>query len=150
MFTEAEVLTLRKLSGVSAPSLVVRSIYNALQSELDPKALKEHYNSYLAGGHISVYNPVSIMSAFEKRQIKNFWIQTGSLVTVIFVLQLNNSIGEFPLLRRKIPENVSALDKIAALLCRKEVSFDLRDSITFSKCAHFLSLQTVAYIQGMV
>jgi len=91
------------------------------------------------------------MSAFEKRQIKNFWIQTGSLVTVIFVLQLNNSIGEFPLLCRKIPENVSALDKIVALLCQKEVSFDLQDSVTFtSKCAHFLSLQTVAYIQGMV
>jgi len=90
------------------------------------------------------------MSAFEKRQIKNFWIQTGSLVTVIFVLQLNNSIGEFPLLRRKVPANVSALDKIAALLCRKEVSFVLQESVTFSKCAHFLSLQTVAYIQGMV
>ena len=80
MFTEAEVLNLRELSRVSAPSLVVLSIYNALQSELDPKALKEHYNSYLAGGCISVYNPVLIMSAFEKREIKNFWIATGSLV----------------------------------------------------------------------
>ena len=71
-------------------------------------------------------------------------------MTVIFVLQLNNSIGEFPLLRRTIPANVSSLDKIAALLCRKEVSFVLQESLTFSKCAHFLSVQTVAYIQGMV
>jgi hypothetical protein len=86
MFTEAEVLNLRKLSAVSTPSLVDRSIYNALQSELDPIALKAHYNSYLAGGHISVYNPVSIMSAFEEREIKNFWVATGSLVIVIFVL----------------------------------------------------------------
>jgi hypothetical protein len=90
------------------------------------------------------------MSAFEKRQIKNFWVATGSLVTVIFVLQLNNSIGQYPLLRRKIPEDFSALDKIAALLCRQEVSFELQESVTFSKCAHFLFLRIVAYIQGMV
>ena len=87
MFTEAEVLNLRELSGVSGPFLVVQSIYNAFQSELDPKALKEHYNSYLAGSCISVYNPVSIMSAFEKCKIKNFWITTGSLVMVILGLQ---------------------------------------------------------------
>jgi len=80
MFTEAEVLNLRELSGVSAPSLMDRSIYDALQSQLDPKALKEHYSSYLAGGRISVYNPVSIMSAFENHQIRNFWTQTGLIV----------------------------------------------------------------------
>ena len=147
MFTEAEVLKLRELSAVSAPSLVVRWIYNALQSQLDPKV---QYNSYLAGRHISVYNLVSIMSAFEKQHIRNFWVQTGLLVTVIFVLQLNNSIGEHPLLRRKIPEDISALDQIAALLCHKEVSFVLQVSVTFSKCAHFLSLQTVVYTHGMV
>ena len=87
MFTEAEVLNLRELSGVSTPSLMVQLIFNALQSELDPKALKEHYHSYLAGGHISVYNPVSIMSAFEKGEIQNFWVATGSLVMVILGLQ---------------------------------------------------------------
>jgi len=87
MFTEAEVLNLRELSGVSTPSLMVRLIFNALQSELNPKALKEHYHSYLAGGHISVYNPVSIMSAFEKGEIQNFWVATGSLVMVILGLQ---------------------------------------------------------------
>jgi len=50
-----------------------------LQSELDPEALKAHYNSYLAGGRISVYNPVSVMSAFEQGEIDNFWIATGLL-----------------------------------------------------------------------
>jgi hypothetical protein len=58
-----------------------------VQSELEPEDLKAHYNSYLAGGHISVYNPVSIMSAFEEFEIKNYWIKTGLITTITFVLQ---------------------------------------------------------------
>jgi hypothetical protein len=88
MFTEAEVLELRKLSNVSRPSLADWSIYNALQCELEPEDLKVHYNSYLAAGHISVYNPVSIMSAFEESTIENFWVATGLLATIFFVLRL--------------------------------------------------------------
>jgi len=49
----------------------------ALQSKLTIEELKSHYNSYLAAGCISVYNPVSIMSAFKKSSIENFWIATG-------------------------------------------------------------------------
>jgi hypothetical protein len=71
MFTEAEVLQLRKLSNC----------------ELEPEDLKAHYNSYLAAGRISVYNPVSVMSAFEESTIGNFWVATGLLATIIFLLQ---------------------------------------------------------------
>src|ERR1700683_2941907 len=56
MFTETKVLRLRTLSKVSRPSLVDWSIYNALQCELELEDIKAHYNSYLAAGHISVYN----------------------------------------------------------------------------------------------
>jgi len=87
MFTESEVLQLRTLSGVSRPFLVDWSIYNHLQSELALDELKAHYNSYLAAGSISVYNPVSIMSAFEQNSIENFWIATGLLAMIVFVLQ---------------------------------------------------------------
>jgi hypothetical protein len=87
MFTETEVLQLRTLSKVSRQSLVDWLIYNALQCELEPEDLKAHYSSYLAAGHISVYNPVSIMSAFEQSTIENFWVATGLLATIIFVLQ---------------------------------------------------------------
>ncbi len=48
--------------------------------------------------------------------------------------QLSNATGEYPLLRRKLPEVVSALDEIALLLCHKEISFELQESVTFSKC----------------
>jgi hypothetical protein len=73
MFTEAEVLRLKNLSVVSRPSLVwFGRFYNAVQSELEPGDLKAHYNSYLAGGHISVYNPLSIMCAFEQSTIKSY------------------------------------------------------------------------------
>ena len=85
MFTEIEVVELKRLSQVSTSSLVDWLIYNPLQSELELAALKDHYNSYLADG-ISIYNPVSIMSAFEQAQIDNFWIATGLLVAIIFVL----------------------------------------------------------------
>ena len=86
MFTETEVLKLRTLSGVSRPPVVDWLIYNALQSELALEDLKAHYNSYLAAGHISVFNPVSIMSAFMKNMINNFWVATGLLTLIIFVL----------------------------------------------------------------
>ena len=87
MFTETEVLQLRTLSKVSRPFLVDRLIYNDLQCELALEDLKAHYNSYLAAGHISVYNPVSIMSAFEQDSIENFWVATGLLATIVFVLR---------------------------------------------------------------
>jgi hypothetical protein len=87
MFTETEVLRLRTLSKVSRPSLVAWSIYNALQCELALEDIKAHYNSYLAAGHINVYNPVSIMSAFQQSRIANFWVATGLLATIVFVLQ---------------------------------------------------------------
>jgi hypothetical protein len=86
MFTETEVLRLRTLLEVSGPSVVDWLIYNALQSELALEDLKAHYNSYLASGDISVYNPVSIMSAFKKNEIGNFWVATGLLTSIIFVL----------------------------------------------------------------
>ena len=76
MFTDTEVVELKRLSQLSTPSLVDWLIYNPLQSELELAALKDHYNSYLADG-IGVYNPVSIMSAFEQAQIDNFWVATG-------------------------------------------------------------------------
>ena len=79
MFTEFEVQRLKTLSDVSRPSIVDESIYNASQCQLDPGELKAHYNSYLAGS-ISVYNPVSIMSAFMHSKIENYWVNTGLLV----------------------------------------------------------------------
>ena len=63
------------------------SIYNALQCELALEDLKAHYSSYLTGGSISIYNPVSIMSAFEQDSIENFWVATGLLAKIVFVLQ---------------------------------------------------------------
>ena len=91
MFTETEVLRLRTLSEVSRPSVVDWLIYNALQSELALEDIKAHCNSYLAAS-ISVFNPVSIMSAFQKSVIDNFWVATGLLTSIIFVLhQLSNT-----------------------------------------------------------
>ena len=87
MFTETEVLRLRTLSEVSRPSVVDWLIYNPLQSALALEDLKAHYSSYLAAGDISVYNPVSIMSAFAQDSIENFWVATGLLAKIVFVLQ---------------------------------------------------------------
>jgi len=58
-----------------------------LQSDLDPADLKAHYNSYYAAGVISVtvYNPISIMSAFKRSRIENF---TDFLLVVVFNFSL--------------------------------------------------------------
>ena len=91
MFTEREVDQLRSLSNVSwLISVWIGWFSPALQSELKLEDLKAHYNSYIAAssaGHISVYNPVSIMSAFKTSSIQNFWVATGLLAMIIFVLQ---------------------------------------------------------------
>ena len=107
-----------------------------MQCQLEPEDLKIHYNSYLAAGHISVYNPVLIMSAFEESTIGNFWTATGLLATIfLFFNQLSNAIGEYPLLRRSIPGDVSAIDIIETLLSDADVPLELDESVTFSTCA---------------
>ena len=91
MFTEAEVQRLMTLSKVSRPShpYVDFGQFTMLwQCELELEDLKARYSCYLAAGHISVYNPVSIMSALEQVTIENFWVATGLLAMIIFfVLQ---------------------------------------------------------------
>jgi hypothetical protein len=57
-----------------------------LQGELELDDLKAHYNSYIAAGHISVYNPVSVMSAFSASGIENVWIATGLPVTMVLFI----------------------------------------------------------------
>ena len=107
-----------------------------MQCQLEPEDLKIHYNSYLAAGHISVCNPVSIMSAFEESAIRNFWVAMGLLATFfLFFNQLSNAIGEYPLLRRNIPGDVSALNIIEMLLSDADVPLELDESVTFSMCA---------------
>ena len=115
------------------------SIYNVLQSELDREALKAHYNSYLAAGHISVYNPVSVVSAFARSKIENFWVVTGfPSRSFLFFNQLSDAIGEFPLLCRNIPDGISALKTVKTLLAGGEIESELETNVTFSACGHFV------------
>ena len=60
----------------------------------------------------------------------------------MFFSQLNNAIGEYPLLRRNFPGDSSALDVIERLLSDADVPLELEDSVTFSMCAYFLTLFT--------
>ena len=52
----------------------------------------------------------------------------------LFFNQLSNAIGEYPLLRRSIPGDVSALDIIETLLSDADVPLEHDDSVTFSTC----------------
>ena len=65
-----------------------------LQSKLSLEDIKAHYHSYTAAGstgHITVYNPVSVMSAFKTSSIENFWVATGLPATVTIVLFINSA-----------------------------------------------------------
>lgn len=97
MFTECEVDRLRTLSN----------------SEQELKHLKAHYYSYIAASHITVYNPVSVMSAFETSSIENFWA----------------TIGECPLLSREFPPDV--VDIAEDLLAGADIQPTLMDSVTY-------------------
>jgi hypothetical protein len=120
-------------------------VYNPLQCNLDPGKIKAHYNSYLAGGHTSVYNPVSIMSAFQQSEIDDFWVDTGLLVMIFFLLfnQLHFAVGQYPLFDRKLPDNLDTIGTIERLLSKDEVSFRLQKSVTFSGCVHSTSPYTI-------
>jgi hypothetical protein len=109
-----------------------------MQSELNLEDLKAHYNSYIAAGHISVYNPVSIMFAFQKSSIENFWVATGLPATIVLFNQLSDTIGEFPLLNREFPDD--GFGAVEILLSRKEIESVLQESVTYSKCALFYNL----------
>jgi hypothetical protein len=111
--------------------------FQCFQSELDQEALKAHYNSYLAAGLISVYNPVSIVSAFTRSKIENFWVATGlPSRSFLFFDQLSDAMGEYPLLRRNIPDGISALETIKTLLTGGEIERELETNVTFSAYAH--------------
>ena len=108
-----------------------------MQSELDQETLKAYYNSYLAAGLISVYNPVSIMSAFTRSKIENFWVATGlPSRSFLFFDQLSDAIGEYPLLRRDIIWDISAFETIKTLLAGGEIEKELETNVTFSAYAH--------------
>jgi hypothetical protein len=57
--------------------------FTILQSELKLNNLKAHYGSYIAAGPINMYNPISVMSAFEASSIENFWVATDLPVTTV-------------------------------------------------------------------
>ena len=57
-----------------------------------------------------------------------------------FFDQLSDTIGEYPLLRKNIPDGISALETIQMLIAGKEIEMGLQDDVTFSACAHFLTL----------
>ncbi|KIL70012.1 hypothetical protein M378DRAFT_156070, partial [Amanita muscaria Koide BX008] len=98
MFTEPEVIRLITLA----------------KTELKLADLKAQYNSYIAAGQISVYNPVSVMSALKTSEIKNFWVATG----------------EYPLLSKQFPDD--DFDVIEVLLTGAEIEFVLMEDVTFT------------------
>ena len=143
MFTEAEVPNLRELSGVSVP---LSSGSVNLQMLCSLHWVQERWKSTTVPISLVVVSVsttryidhVCLWDMPDQEFLGRNWFASHFLG----FNQRNKSIGEFPLSRRKIPEG---LDEIATLLCHKEVSFVLQESHIFSKCAHFLSPQTIAY-----
>ncbi|KAH9974258.1 hypothetical protein BGW80DRAFT_1491217 [Lactifluus volemus] len=103
MFTEPEVIQLRTLAN----------------SELELADLKAQYSSYVAAHQISVYNPVSIMSALSESEIQNFWVATG----------------KFPLSNRQFPDGGLDVTVIEDLLTGAEIEFGLKEDVTYSSLA---------------
>ena len=92
----------------------------------------------MAAGQISVYNPVSVMSALSKSTIENFWVATGLPATIFLFNQLSSTIGEFPLLNRQFPDDRLAV--VENLLAGTEIEFELMQDVRYSRCAHYYNL----------
>lgn len=73
------------------------------------------------------------MSAIRQTTIENFWVNTGLLIMILLSNQLSFTVGQYPLLNRNIPEDISALEAIKSLLSGSEISLTLQDSITFTR-----------------
>jgi len=53
---------------------------------------------------------------------------------IVLFNRLNNTIGDYPLLNRIFPDD--GLRDIEELLAGGEITFVLKQSVTYSKCAH--------------
>ena len=110
-----------------------------MQCQLEPEDLKIHYNSYLAAGHISIYKyTILYQSCLPLRNPLSGIFGSQQVCKQLFFLffnQLSNAIGEYPLLCRNIPGDVSALNITEMLLSDVDVPLELDESVTFSTCA---------------
>jgi hypothetical protein len=50
---------------------------------LESDIIKDWYNSYSAGNGLLLYNPWSIVSLCELKELKSYWIETG-IVPIIY------------------------------------------------------------------
>jgi len=64
--------------------------------------IKHWYNGYRFGADVTaVYNPFSVMHAFNKKECKNFWLQSGTPSFLIKEMKKNYRIIEYEMLHLK-------------------------------------------------
>jgi hypothetical protein len=49
----------------------------------EPNVVRDWYNSYSAGGSLTLYNPWSIVSLCRGKLLKSYWVETG-IVPIIY------------------------------------------------------------------
>ena len=64
------------LVGISQAEL--ERTFQELLPTLDLPGIKKWYNGYRWGGKTTLYNPFSLLSYLERRQLDNFWFATGT------------------------------------------------------------------------
>jgi hypothetical protein len=52
----------------------------------EPNDVRGWYNSYSAGGGLTMYNPWSIMSLCRGKLLKSYWVETG--IIILFFMEL--------------------------------------------------------------
>jgi hypothetical protein len=57
----------------------------------------------------------------------------------LFFDKLSGAIGEYPLLRRNMPDGISTLETVKTLLAGGEIERELETNVTFSAYAHFVA-----------
>lgn len=62
--------------------------YNQNEKEIK-QGLKTWYNGYSWNGENFLYNPYSLISAFTKNEIKNYWFSTGTPTFLISLMKKN-------------------------------------------------------------
>jgi hypothetical protein len=88
MFMEPKVMQVKMEANVSHPSWCGLDDFHPPCRVDWSLQIKAQYNSYIAVHEISVYSPVSVMSALKESGIKNFWVATGLPTTIILLINL--------------------------------------------------------------
>ena len=84
-------ITEDELRAYFRESIKAFAVANGMAEEVVCRALKQQYDGYHFSEHgVGVYNPFSLLNAFKKKKMSDYWFKTGTPTFLVKLLQAND------------------------------------------------------------